>query len=337
MSLSPVLEKLPILILTPHNRCNCRCVMCDIWKNTDAREMSAEDLERHVSSIERLGVEWAVFTGGEPLMHSDLFRLCDILRRRGIRVTVLSSGLLLDRNAAAIVASVDDVIVSLDGPPEVHDRIRGIPTAFQRLEAGVRTIQKIKPDFPISARCTIQRSNCSDLRATVAAARRLGLTDISFLGADVTSTAFNRPLGWTAEREAGVALTDMDLVLLEAEIELMILDCEKAGDGFVSETPQKLRRIASRFRGALSRNNDGCAAPICNAPWVSAVVEANGSVRPCFFHPPIGQVDSSTTLLDVLNGSRAVAFRAALDVDSNPVCRRCVCSLNWQPPSTTAK
>ena len=316
MSLSPVLEKLPILILTPHNRCNCRCVMCDIWKNTDAREMSAEDLEGHVASIESMGVEWAVFTGGEPLMHSDLFRLCDILRFRGIRVTVLSSGLLLDRNAAAIVSNVDDVIVSLDGPPEVHDRIRGVPTAFQRLEAGVRAIHEIKPDFPISARCTIQRANCSHLRATMATARRLGLTGISFLGADVTSTAFNRPLGWPPERQAGVALTDADFALLEAEIESLVFD------GFIAETPQKLRRIIKRV------------PPVCNAPWVSAVVEASGAVRPCFFHPPIGQVDSSTTLFDVLNGSRAVAFRAALDVASNPVCRRCVCSLNWQPPAT---
>ncbi len=319
----PVVEKLPILILTPHNRCNCRCVMCDIWKNTDAREMSAEDLERHVSSIESMGVEWAVFTGGEPLMHSDLFRLCDILRGRDIRITVLSSGLLLDRHAAAIVASVDDVIVSLDGPPEVHDRVRGVPTAFRRLEAGVRAIHELKPDFPISARCTIQRSNCAHLRATVATARRIGLTGISFLGADVTSTAFNRPLGWPLERQAGVALTDIDLALLDAEIESLVFD------DFVAETAQKLRNISTRFR-----DTDGCAAPVCNAPWVSAVVEASGAVRPCFFHPPIGQVDSSTTLFDVLNSSRAVAFRAALDVASNPVCRRCVCSLNWQPPAT---
>jgi MoaA/NifB/PqqE/SkfB family radical SAM enzyme len=108
----------------------------------------------------------------------------------------------------------------------------------------------------------------------------------------------------------------VDLALLDAEIAALVFD------GFIAETPQKLRRIIRPV------------TPVCNAPWVSAVVEANGAVRPCFFHPPIGQVDSSTTLFDVLNGSRAVAFRAALDVASNPVCRRCVCSLNWQPPAT---
>jgi radical SAM protein with 4Fe4S-binding SPASM domain len=56
------------------------------------------------------------------------------------------------------------------------------------------------------------------------------------------------------------------------------------------------------------------------------VVEANGDVRPCFFHPPIGNT-AGTTLGQVLNGPRAVAFREGLDVATNPTCRQCVCSL----------
>ena len=321
MLLSPVLERMPILILSPHNRCNCRCVMCDIWKATGTEEMSAADLRRHVTSIERLGVEWAVFTGGEPLMHSDLFRLCGILREREIRVSILSTGLLLERHAAAIARNVDDVIVSLDGPREIHDRVRRVPEAFQMLQAGIRAIRKLRPEFPITGRCTVQRINCTHLRATVAAARELGLNGISFLAADLTSAAFNRPDGWTPERLAGVAPASEELPGLELEIEALVAANECGG--FVAESTQKLRRIASHFRGTN-------AAPQCNAPWVSAVVEANGVVRPCFFHPPVGRIDAENSLLDVVNGQGAVAFRATLDVASNPICRSCVCSLNWK-------
>jgi MoaA/NifB/PqqE/SkfB family radical SAM enzyme len=187
------------------------------------------------------------------------------------------------------------------------------------LQAGVRAIREIRPDFAISARSTIQRMNCGHLRATAAAARAIGLNGISFLAADLTSTAFNRPVGWSPERSAGVALTSEDLTLLESEIEALILS--RQCGGFVAESPVKLRGIVDHFRGTA-------VAPLCNAPWVSAVVEADGVVRPCFFHPPVGRVDAGNTLLDVINGTRAVAFRAALDVASNPVCRRCVCSLN---------
>ena len=49
-----ILERLPILVLQPHTRCNCRCVMCDIWKVSEAREISLEDLQRHRAVIERL-------------------------------------------------------------------------------------------------------------------------------------------------------------------------------------------------------------------------------------------------------------------------------------------
>ena len=146
--MNALLERLPILVLEPHNRCNCRCVMCDIWKRTDAQEISAAELERHLADIERLGVEWVVFTGGEPLMHSDLFRLSTLLRDRGIRTTILSTGLLLERNAARIVESTDEVIVSLDGPAKIHDEIRRVPGAFESLAKGVRALHEIAPEFP---------------------------------------------------------------------------------------------------------------------------------------------------------------------------------------------
>ena len=130
-------------------------------------------------------------------MHSDLYRLSELLRARDIRVSILSTGLLLKINANKIVRHLDDVIVSLDGPEQVHDQIRRTAGAFSALSEGVREIHCLDPAFPISARCTVQRANCSYLCETVRAARRLGLTSISYLAADLTSEAFNRPFRGT--------------------------------------------------------------------------------------------------------------------------------------------
>jgi MoaA/NifB/PqqE/SkfB family radical SAM enzyme len=316
--MNATLDRLPILILQPHSRCNCRCVMCDIWKVTEAREITASELERHLADIERLGVEWAVFSGGEPLMHSDLFRLSGMLRERAIRTTILSSGLLLARHAASIATATDETIVSLDGPPAIHDEIRGVPGAFQRLEEGVCAIHRASSKYPIAARCTVQGRNAGHLRATVETARNLGLLSISFLAADLHSTAFNRPVPWPAEKSGGIT---PNLTVLEQEIEALIAGYP--GDGFVRENPAKLRRIAAHFRGEHQ-------APRCNAPWISAVVESNGDVRPCFFHAPIGNTRTGS-LAEILNGPVATAFRESLDVASDPTCRRCVCSLYWEP------
>ena len=317
--MNAVPERIPILVLQPHNRCNCRCVMCDIWKLTEAEEISVPEMERHLADIERLGVEWAVFTGGEPLMHSDLFRLSAMLRARGIRVTILSTGLLLERNAAAIAAGSDEVIVSLDGPAKIHDEIRRIPGAFERMAQGVSALHRLAPEFPVSARCTVQSRNAAHLRATVRAAREMGLRSVSFLAVDLSSNAFNRSAEWPAERQSEVAPE-----LGEVEHEVRCLIDEYPSDGFILESPVKLRRIVAHFRAQYGLEPH--RAPRCNAPWVSAVLESNGDVRPCFFHPPIGNT-AGTTLAEVIHGPRAIAFRDGLNVEKNPICRKCVCSL----------
>jgi MoaA/NifB/PqqE/SkfB family radical SAM enzyme len=322
-----VLERLPILLLYPHSRCNCRCVMCDIWKIDKAEELSPEELERHAADIVALGVEQVVFSGGEPLMHSDLFRLCDRLHALSIRITLLSTGLLLDKHARRIVEGVDAVIVSLDGPPEVHDGIRRVRRAFELLARGVGALRSLRPGFPVAARCTVQRSNALRLRDTVAAAREIGLDSISFLAADLTSDAFNRKDPWSSERQSEVSLDVAGVQALEAEIEALIDDEAGAGTRYVLESPEKLRRIVLHFRAHLGLAEP--VAPRCNAPWVSAVVESDGTVRPCFFHAPLGRLGTQS-LREVLNGAQAIAFRQSLDVASNPICRRCVCSLHWK-------
>src|SRR3954467_14730647 len=126
-----VLHSLPVLILYPHRQRNCRCLMCDIWKDTSNEEISPSDRVRHLDDIERLSVRWIVLSGGEPLMHSDLSRFTALLRERGIRLTILTTGLLIERNAELLVKAVDDVIVSLDGPPAIHEEIRRTPGGFK--------------------------------------------------------------------------------------------------------------------------------------------------------------------------------------------------------------
>lgn len=321
--MNPAIQSLPVLILYPHARCNCRCVMCDIWKKTDKEELAPEELERHLADIERLSVRWIVFSGGEPLMHSAFFRLCELLKTRNIRITVLSTGLLLRRFAEQIVRYVDDVIVSLDGPPDVHDSIRRAPGAFARLKEGVGEIHAIRTDFGIAARCTVQRLNCSTVVETAAAAKSLGAQSISFLAADLTSQAFNRPEPWDKPRQERVALSADDIQTLSEQFDDLAAIWN--GSEFVLESREKLERIVRHFRAHLGLCDS--EAPRCNAPWVSAVIETDGIVRPCFFQKPIGSLNGRS-LFNVLNGFEAQQFRQSLDVRTNPICKRCVCSLH---------
>lgn len=319
------IDQLPVLVLLPHNRCNCRCVMCDIWKIRQVREITREDLEPHLSSFRTLNVKWIVFSGGEPLMHSDFPALCQLLRPEGIRLTLLTAGLSLERHAVRVAGLVDDVIVSIDGPPNIHDRIRGVTGAWRQLERGVTALRGLRIEMPIHGRCTVQKGNCRNLRDTVRTSRVLGLNSLSFLAADMTSSAFNRSERWSAQRQDTIALDASEVETLDLEIEALI--CEHRQDidsGFIIERPDKLRHIARYFRARVEQVLP--ASPRCNAPWVSAVIEADGTVRPCFFHNSVGNIHDNS-LFDILNGDAALRFRRELTVATNPTCRNCVCSL----------
>jgi MoaA/NifB/PqqE/SkfB family radical SAM enzyme len=259
-------------------------------------------------------------------MHTDLAALSRLLRAEGIRLTLLTAGLLLEAQAPSIAKTIDDVIVSVDGPPEIHDQIRRVHKAFNSLERGIQALRKVRPEIVIRGRSTVQKANCTHLRGTIAAARRLGLDSISFLAADVTSEAFNRPGGWPAKRQSTVALGPEEIAVLEREVNLLIQDhSDDIASGFVVESAERLRRIVRHFRAQLGELQP--VAPSCNAPWVSAVVEADGTVRPCFFHRPLGNIHEKG-LIDILNGDTAIEFRRQLDIPNNSVCRKCVCALH---------
>jgi MoaA/NifB/PqqE/SkfB family radical SAM enzyme len=301
--------------------------MCDIWKRRDGREYHAADLERHRESIRTLGVQHVVLTGGEPLLNRELDAICAFFRDLGLRITLLTTGLLLQKKADIVATGCDDIIISIDGPPDVHDRIRRVPGAFRAIQKGVSEVRTHRPGIPISCRTTVQKLNHTQLCATVSAVKSMGLDSISFLAADISSGAFNREERWPPERQGEIALSRAEVIALEEEIELLIQthqeDIEK---GFITEGNAKLRRIGTRFRERI----DGAPpkAPLCNAPWTSAVIEVDGSVRPCFFHPSIGNAHQ-LTLDEAINTENALSFRSRLKIASNPTCQRCVCSLNY--------
>lgn len=305
--------------------------MCDIWQRKDGREIDLADLRRQRESIEALGVEQVVLTGGEPLLHRNFEALCEFLKSCGVRITLLTTGLLLGKRAPAVSEWIDEIIVSIDGPENVHDQIRRIRGAYRLIGDGVQSIRNHRSDMPVHGRSTVQKANHSLLRQTVMGAKALSLDSISFLVADVTSQAFNRELVWPGERQNQIALTGDEVGELEDETELLIQ--EHAADmrsHYIVESAAKLRQIARRFREQLGELEP--IAPQCNAPWVSSVLEVDGSVRPCFFHKSIGTTRVQN-LEQVVNGEEAMRFRTSLDVSENSVCRRCVCSLNYRGPN----
>ena len=318
---------LPLVLFAPTSRCNSRCVSCDWWKADGADDLSLGEIRQLADGLKHYGTRTVVFTGGEPLLRPDVIEIADLFLHRGFNLQLLSSGLALEKHAADIGTRFTEVTISLDGhTPDLYRAIRGV-NGLDVVIAGARKLRATVPDLVVRARTTLHRRNFRHMSQIIEKALDADISQISFLAADVTSESFNRSaLPSIGERpgQSGLLLSADDTDEMEAVVEQVIA-------GFSSEIasrrivpgPEGLRRLVAYFRAHLGR---GPFPPVeCSAPWTSVVIEANGVVRPCFFHPPVGTLRRDS--LDELLSVAMSRFRLGLTVARDPTCQKCVCSL----------
>jgi MoaA/NifB/PqqE/SkfB family radical SAM enzyme len=317
---------LPLLIFYPTGRCNSRCVSCDWWKQSGADDLTLDEIAHVAEALPALGTRVVVFSGGEPLLRPEVFDAAQLFRAQGMTLHLMTSGVLLERFVDRVAEHFSRVIVSLDATSApLYEQIRGVD-ALAIVGRGVARLRRVSPDVPLSGRATLHRANFRELPRLIEYAKSLGLDRISFLPADISSLGFGRA---AVPDGAALALEAEEVDEFEAIIERTIAVYASDFDsGFVAESPEKLRRLP-RYYAAL-RGVEPFPRVSCNAPWVSVVVEANGSVRPCFFHGSIGNIRQAPIAAIVARNLRA--FRESFDVGADPVCVRCVCSLktSWR-------
>jgi MoaA/NifB/PqqE/SkfB family radical SAM enzyme len=315
----------PLLIFYPTSRCNSRCVSCDWWRSTGEDDLTLEEIRDFSRSLPGLGTRVVAFSGGEPLLRPEVFAIADLFLAQSVRLELLTSGLLLGRRAREVASRFSRVTLSLDASTSaLYQIVRGVD-GLAVLESGIARLREAEPSIPITARATLHKRNFRELPGLVRKARELPLDGISFLAADVSSTAFGRGEAPSAD---ALVLDRAEVEELRALVEQVIAEEEEAfRTGFVAESPDKLRRLPEYYAALQGE----CSFPkvSCNAPWVSAVVEANGAVRPCFFHLPVGSVREKP--LDRILREDLPAFRRHLRVEADPLCQRCVCSIRLRP------
>jgi MoaA/NifB/PqqE/SkfB family radical SAM enzyme len=95
-----------------------------------------------VSDAARMGYQVISISGGEPFLYSGLREVLLHAKSLGLRTTVTTNGYFLQpRRLEPLRDFVDVLAVSLDGPPEMHNRLRGSPDAFDRLCVGLGNLR----------------------------------------------------------------------------------------------------------------------------------------------------------------------------------------------------
>ncbi len=166
-------------------RCNSRCVMCDIWKqNADAaRELTPDEYRWLPRSLRSINV-----SGGEPFLRDDLPEVVAVMSETcpGARVVISTNGLLPERTEAAIAGIIETsprrsdpagavaVRISVDGIGEAHDRMRGIPGAYEKAMETANRLQRLGvQDLGLAA--TLTKDNIGEIARVQKKADELGI------------------------------------------------------------------------------------------------------------------------------------------------------------------
>jgi MoaA/NifB/PqqE/SkfB family radical SAM enzyme len=138
--------------------CNLECTYCD--RHTPmAEEMSRGQILAALEEFVKLGTRNVSLDGGEPLAHPNVSEIVQYLVEQGVEVSIHTNGILVPRKIETI-RKLKKVKISLDGPKESHDAMRGAGS-FDRAVDGARAARQagVRVEFT----CSVGRHNADVL------------------------------------------------------------------------------------------------------------------------------------------------------------------------------
>ena len=293
-------------------RCDCRCEVCFIWKKPKAREPSPDDVARFLRGAGT--IRWLNLTGGEIFLRDDVEEIVAKAHEAEPRLAVLDFPTTGQRTEA-IVPAVERiarrglprfyVTVSLEGPPALHDRLRGRAGAFDRMVDTYARLRRVK-GVATYLGMTLSDKNAHAVEDAVAAVRarvpEFGWRDLHVNVATWSGHYYDN-------LDAGVAKP--------ASPRAAVARALASRRGRPSPTDwleaQYLSRVAAHVRTGRS--------PLpCRSLSASVFVAASGDVHPCtVYGRPLGDA-WSRPLPEILASAEASSAREAIAADRCPGC-----------------
>ncbi|MFN2141946.1 MAG: radical SAM protein [Candidatus Promineifilaceae bacterium] len=307
--------------------CNLRCHMCQ-YAYSESPEyqlnrhghMAPEVLREIVRTVP--GSPVFALSGGEPLLHPQIESLISEIKRRDLVCTLTTNGWLLEKKAESICDSdLDVLIISIDGPKNLHDTIRG-KGSFTRAVDGIERVlsRNRRPIVCIST--TISDLNFGQLEAVYDLADDLGvdaynINHLWFQTDEMTAQQMSSPQATTKGR----VLWQLNPFDIDPEVVYQSLQKIRAKNSHMlfNELPRlngEETRIYYHNPGQLVKVNETRCA------WLVMRIWPNGDVRLCR-ESVAGNVQNQP-LNKIWNNDRYLKFRRVLAKRGTfPICNRC--------------
>ncbi|MFC2176365.1 radical SAM/SPASM domain-containing protein, partial [Bacteroidota bacterium] len=276
-------------------RCNARCVHCDIWQSRGQEDSpTREEWEAALTDLRRwLGPAHVCLTGGEALLNPYAIDLVEHGSRLGLLIEFLTNGFWEDqaRIERLALARPWRVTLSLDGLGETHDRVRGKAGFFERTSQTIDTLVRMRDekrlDYSIRFKTVIMSHNLDGLEEVTRFATQDGM-DVLFQPVEQNYNAEDDPEwylkseNWPRDSKQAVAAVD-GLIRLKNE------GCAIANSVASLEVIKDYFRDPAASMVATQAHTAHEKKPTCSS--LSLVqVQANGDVKTCSSMPPIGTI-----------------------------------------------
>ena len=164
-------------------RCNARCVHCDIWKNRGKDDSPDTGEWIHFLDDLRnwLGPVAIVFTGGEALLKPNTVELAAHAVSLGLSLEVLTHGYWEDQSKIEKLAAAnpDRITISLDGVGDTHSKVRGREDFFEKTQRSIETLVQVRDrdalGYQIRLKTVIMEHNLGDVCEVARFASRPGM------------------------------------------------------------------------------------------------------------------------------------------------------------------
>ncbi len=176
---APQPTAVPVVIVWNYtNRCNLNCIHCHQNSGeAHERELTTGETIEVIQKLGEAGISILTFSGGEPLVRSDVFDAIEEADEAGMLCTIASNGTMMTKQVVQKLkrAGVRRVEIGLDGcSAKTHDFLRNTPGSFEATIRGIKNCVEVGFD-EICATMTLYSGNVEELRGTVELAERLGV------------------------------------------------------------------------------------------------------------------------------------------------------------------
>lgn len=163
MSSTPQPTKTRVLQIHVTRKCNLKCLHCYSSSGPEETEtLPVAQLLDAVRDAKALGYTLVSLSGGEPFLYPDMEELLGFAHGLGMRTAVVTNGMFLDkRRLDGLKGVLDLIVVSLDGAPERHNRMRANPAAFEVMSRKVPALRDSGITFGFLF--TLSRDNAHEL------------------------------------------------------------------------------------------------------------------------------------------------------------------------------